>query len=147
MFVPSQITSSEKYRPNDPANFDRLSQSSALDMTHRLITRAKAIEAERPNAVSICRSSAEIREAMAAGRIAMLLHIEGAEAIDSEFKALEELYAEGLRSLGIVWSRANIFGEGAPMCCPSSPDTGPELTDAGKELVRACKKLGVLVDL
>ena len=30
---------------------------------------------------------------------------------------------------------------------PSSPDTGPGLTDAGRALVRACNGLGVLVDV
>ena len=34
-----------------------------------------------------------------------------------------------------------------PFRFPSSPDTGPGLTDAGRELVRACNSLGILVDL
>jgi membrane dipeptidase len=46
-----------------------------------------------------------------------------------------------------VWSRANAFGEGVPFAHPSSPDTGPGLTDAGVALVRRCAELGVAVDL
>jgi membrane dipeptidase len=76
-----------------------------------------------------------------------VLHIEGAEAIDPEFALLEVLYAGGLRSLGPVWSRPNAFGHGVPFRCPSSPDTGPGLTDLGKELIRRCNQLGILVDL
>ncbi|PTW60975.1 dipeptidase AC [Breoghania corrubedonensis] len=147
MFVPSHIASGQAYRPNDPANFAALEQPVAKQMTDRLMARARSMEEERPDAVAICRSSSQIRDAMAAGRIAMLLHIEGAEAIDTDFTALEEFHGRGLRSLGIVWSRANVFGAGAPMRCPSSPDTGPGLTDAGVELVRACNRLGILVDL
>ena len=30
---------------------------------------------------------------------------------------------------------------------PASPDQGPGLTDAGKALVRACNRLGILIDL
>ena len=33
------------------------------------------------------------------------------------------LYAAGLRSLGPVWSRNNIFGHGVPFAYPRSPDT------------------------
>ena len=76
-----------------------------------------------------------------------VMHIEGAEAIDTELEALDHWYAAGLRSLGLVWSRPNDFAEGVPFISPSSPDTGPGLTRAGKELVRRCGELGVLVDV
>ena len=36
---------------------------------------------------------------------------------------------------------------GGPFAFPGSPDTGPGLTDAGRALVAACNRLGVLVDL
>jgi membrane dipeptidase len=79
--------------------------------------------------------------------LAPVLHIEGAEAIDANFEFLDVLYAAGLRSLGPVWSRSNAFGHGVPFRCPSSPDTGPGLTDLGKELIGACNRLGILIDL
>ncbi|WP_321504652.1 dipeptidase [Breoghania sp.] len=147
MFVPSKIARMKEYVAGDPANHAPITQNFALDMTQRLMAQAYALEAERPSVMTICRTSADLHAAMETNRIAMLLHIEGAEAIDPEFTVLEDLYSKGLRSIGLVWSRANIFGEGAPMRCPSSPDTGAGLTDAGKELVRACNKLGVLVDV
>ena len=56
-------------------------------------------------------------------------------------------YERGLRSLGIVWSRPNAFGEGVPFRFPASPDTGPGLTDAGRKLVMECNRLGILVDV
>jgi membrane dipeptidase len=46
-----------------------------------------------------------------------------------------------------VWSRPNAFGHGVPFISPSTPDTGPGLTAAGRALVRRCAELGVLVDL
>jgi membrane dipeptidase len=49
--------------------------------------------------------------------------------------------------LGLVWSRPTIFGEGVPFHFPDSPDTGSGLTDTGKELVKACNQLGIMVDL
>lgn len=98
-------------------------------------------------AISLCRNRAEIDAAIAAGSLATVLHIEGVEAIDTDFYALEVLYAAGLRSLGPVWSRSNAFGHGVPFRFPSSPDTGPGLTDAGKDLIRICNEKRILIDL
>ena len=105
------------------------------------------IERDSNGAVAICRSSAETRGAMARGALAVLTHVEGAEAIDPDLRFLDVLHAAGLRSIGPVWSRDNIFAGGVPMRFPSSPDIGPGLTEAGFELVRACNRLRILVDL
>jgi membrane dipeptidase len=102
---------------------------------------------ERAGALCLCRSAPEIGSAMAAGTLAAVMHMEGAEAIDAEFHMLELFHAAGLRSLGPVWSRPTIFGHGVPMRFPGHPDTGPGLTDQGKALVRACNELGILIDL
>ena len=76
-----------------------------------------------------------------------VLHLEGAEAIDPALEALDLWYAAGLRSIGPVWSRPNAFAHGVPFVSPSSPDTGPGLTDAGRALIRRCSELRILVDL
>ncbi|MBS2038469.1 dipeptidase, partial [bacterium] len=81
------------------------------------------------------------------GRFASILHFEGAEAIAADLSNLEDFYSAGLRSLGPVWSRPNLFGHGVPFCFPSSPDTGPGLTRAGRELVRVCNELGIMLDV
>jgi membrane dipeptidase len=105
------------------------------------------IEQASEGRFKVCRSVAEIRDCMAQGKIAAIFHIEGAEAIDAELKSLDVLHQAGLRSLGIVWSRDNIFGSGVPFRFPSSPDTGPGLSDAGKALVRRCNELKILIDV
>ena len=97
--------------------------------------------------LQVVRRVAELESCLERGVLGVILHIEGAEAIDPGLDALEVLYRTGLRSLGVVWSRPNAFGYGVPFKFPSSPDTGPGLTDAGKALVRACNELGVLIDL
>ena len=76
-----------------------------------------------------------------------IFHIEGAEAIDENLDSLHLFHAMGLRSLGPVWSRPTVFGHGVPFRFPSSPDTGPGLTDLGFDLIRACNRLGILIDL
>ena len=86
-------------------------------------------------------------DAFREGQIAAVVHLEGAEAIRPDLSNLERWYDRGLRSIGLVWSRRNAFAEGVPFCFPSSPDTGPGLSRAGGELVRACNRLGILIDL
>ncbi len=105
------------------------------------------IEHESAGRVRICRSAGDIEACLADGALAAVLHIEGAEAIDANFELLDVLHAAGLRSLGPVWSRPNLFGHGVPFRCPSSPDIGPGLTDLGKALIGACNRLRILIDL
>ncbi|SFV32360.1 membrane dipeptidase [Devosia crocina] len=108
---------------------------------------ALLLRLEKAGSLAICRTEAELRNAVAADRLAAIFHHEGAEAIDTDFNALEVLYAAGFRSLGITWSRANAFGTGVPFRFPADPDIGPGLTDAGKELVRVCDRMGIMIDL
>jgi membrane dipeptidase len=81
------------------------------------------------------------------GRVTAIVHMEGAEPLATDLSNLESWYERGLRSVGLVWSRPNAFAEGVPFRFPSSPDTGAGLTAAGRELVQACNRLGILVDL
>lgn len=101
----------------------------------------------RPDALRVVRSPFELDEALDRGALAVMMHLEGCEAISDDLDELELLHAAGLRSLGPVWSRTNAFGTGVDFRFPASPDMGPGLTDAGKALVRACDELGVVVDL
>lgn len=88
-----------------------------------------------------------IEAARRGGVFAIVLHMEGAEAIGPDLDGLEQFYSQGLRSLGLVWSRPNIFGHGVPFAYPRSPNIGPGLSDMGRELVRACNRLGIMVDV
>jgi membrane dipeptidase len=98
-------------------------------------------------AVALCKTTAEISAAIDRKALAVVLHLEGCEAIDGDLNFLEVLYAAGLRSLGPVWSRNNIFGDGVPFQFPAGPDLGDGLTAAGEKLVSACNDMKILVDL
>jgi membrane dipeptidase len=121
--------------------------ATAQRTTQAILARLQRLARDPRAGLAVCRSVAEIRTCLAAGTIAAVFHIEGAEAIDPDLDALETYHAAGLRSLGLVWSRSNAFGHGVPFRFPSPPDTGPGLTDAGKALVRACNELAILIDL
>src|SRR5256885_9232153 len=97
--------------------------------------------------VRVARSAHDVETALKGGPLAAILHFEGAEPVEPDLRNLDELYDRGLRSLGLVWSRPNAFAEGVAFRFPSTPDTGPGITDAGRRLVRACNEAGILVDL
>nr|MBA3447918.1 dipeptidase [Pseudaminobacter sp.] len=124
---------------------DPLERAPSLDIAIEKFAIAHRIE--RAGGWKICRNSADIDQAMAEQKFAAVLHMEGCEPIGADLAALEMFYASGLRSLGPVWSRNNIFAHGVPFAYPMSPDTGPGLTDIGREMVRECNRLGVLIDL
>lgn len=116
--------------------------------SHAPAIAERLADLERREELAIARAIDDVDAALAdSSPPVAVMHIEGAEAIDPGLEALGEWYARGLRSLGPVWSRSNEFGHGVPFAFPSSPDTGPGLTDRGKALVAACAGLGVLVDL
>ncbi|HLY22508.1 MAG TPA: dipeptidase [bacterium] len=119
-------------------------QSEMLSMFGRLLEIAQASGGR----VRIVRTAGEIQTCLDGGTFAMLLHLEGAEPLDPEGRALEVFYAAGLRSVGLTHARRNAFSTGVPTrAFPSSPDLGPGLTEAGKTLVRQLNKRKVMIDL
>lgn len=150
VFVPSPVDLDEKFDAMTQPSYD-LPLPEMIDWEDAvpvvLNQAAILFELERLGALKVCRSAADIRAAMDAGIMAAVFHIEGAEGIDSDLHTLDVLYAAGLRSLGPVWSRPNVFGEGVPFRFPSGPDIGSGLTDFGIRLVRRCNELGIMVDL
>ncbi|MGD9918844.1 MAG: dipeptidase [Paenirhodobacter sp.] len=146
-------------RAHDDPDFDRVMRTppfalplpeevpyaTALPIAMAMVGHLKWME--RTGHLAICTSVAEIRAAMAAGKIAAILHFEGCEPILPDLDALHVWHAAGLRSLGPVWSRPTAFGHGVPFAFPSSPDTGDGLTEAGKRLVKECNALKIMLDL
>jgi membrane dipeptidase len=122
-------------------------QPYALEYTIRMASHLFRLEEESAGRFKVVRSAAEVEECLRNGVLAAILHAEGAEFIDPHLHALDVLAAAGLKSLGLVWSRANAFGTGVPFNFPGTPDIGPGLTEAGQALVRCCNGLRVLIDL
>ena len=128
-------------------DFQPPEQPAALAETLGMARLLFDIEKAAPDRLKVCRSASEIRTAMTEGQFAAVLHIEGVEAIGPDLDALHVLHQAGLRTLGPVWSRPNIFAHGVPFRFPSSPDIGPGLTDSGRDLIKACNELKIMVDL
>jgi len=124
-----------------------ISSKQALPSTMAMAAILMRIERASQGKFKICRTARDLKSCLASGTIAAVMHIEGAEPIDRDFNSLDVLYAAGLRSIGIVWSRPNIFAHGVPFRFPATPDTGPGLTELGKALIKTCNERRIAIDL
>jgi membrane dipeptidase len=110
----------------------------------RQLDCARRLATEHPADLVLTRTAPEMRQARAAGRIALFLGVEGSYAIDADVEAgVERLAAAGVRFLGPLWERDS----GAGTSCRTHPRADRGLTDAGRALVRACNARGILLDV
>jgi membrane dipeptidase len=112
----------------------------ALDQIARLYA-----EVDQSDRFAICKSKQEISQARAAGKIALLITMEGVEPLGVDLDLLRVFYELGLRSLSLTHVRRNAAGDGALFAATGSPGDG--LTAFGRDLVRECERLGVIIDL
>lgn len=124
-----------------------LSTEFAYATSQTCFDRLDATVAEVPGDFVMARTFAEVQAGLDRGAVVAIAHFEGAEALGDDLRHFDHFYDRGLRSVGPVWSRQNAFGTGVPFAYPAGPDIGPGLTDAGRELVRACDSRGVVIDL
>lgn len=124
-----------------------LDSAYALRRTMAAVGLLFRIEDRSDGTFQVVRTAAELQRCLDAGVMAAVLHLEGADAIDTDFDALVVLHRAGLRSLGLVWGRPNAFAEGVMAQFGRSPDTGPGLTPVGRDLVRVCNDLRIMLDV
>jgi membrane dipeptidase len=152
IYVPSPSTGLDymalmKQAPFEVPLPDMLTPEMAQPVALAMAGHLHWMERAAPNDFAVCRSATAVRETFGKGKIAAVMHMEGAEAIGADLDALYLFHDMGLRSIGPVWSRPTVFGHGVPFKFPGTPDTGPGLTEAGKDLVRLCNELGIMIDL
>ena len=89
----------------------------------------------------LCRTAEEVRKANAAGKVAALLSVEGAEILGCSIERLREARErDGLAMINLCWNSDNAL-------CGAAMDSGSGLTDAGRAFVRAAQDVCVAVDL
>src|SRR5207249_1672245 len=112
----------------------------ALDQIARLY--AETATSER---FAICKNYREIQEAPETGKIAFLITMEGIEPLGTDLNQLRVFYELGVRSIGLTHTRSNAAGHGGIFAATGSQPEG--LTAFGRDVVRECEALGVIIDL
>jgi membrane dipeptidase len=102
-------------------------------------------EAEQSARFTICKTYQEIVHARTDEKIALLITMEGVEPLGRDLDLLRVFYELGVRSIGLTHARSNAAGAGGIFASSGSSPAG--LTPFGREVVRQCEALGVMVDL
>jgi membrane dipeptidase len=99
-------------------------------------------EAAQTPEVALCRSGAEIDAALADGKIALLLALEGTPGIGADVELFGVMHRLGVRLVSFThWSRA-LLAEGS-----ADEATGSRLPAAGVRAVGELERLGILLDV
>ncbi len=111
-----------------------------LDQIARLYT-----EANQSKRCLICRSHDEIARALDSQKIGFLITMEGVEPLGDDLDLLRAFYELGVRAIGLTHARTNAAGHGGIFAASGSSPNG--LTSFGRDVVRECERLGIIVDL
>ena len=92
--------------------------------------------------LALASNSSEVRAARAAGKVAVLMGVEGGHAIDNDLALLREFHARGVRYMTLTHNAATEWAD-------SSNDAPRHngLTDFGREVIREMNRLGMMVDV
>jgi membrane dipeptidase len=90
----------------------------------------------------LIRTPADIPAGPDARRLGVMLSIEGTEPLAADLGILRLMYQLGLRAVGLTWFGRTMAADGT-----GEEDAGGGLTRFGRELVRECNRLGILVDV
>ncbi|HET9878091.1 MAG TPA: dipeptidase [Candidatus Limnocylindria bacterium] len=105
------------------------------------IQLARRMIASFPEALAFCRTADEVEAAMAAGRVASLLGMEGGHVIEGSLDVLGAFRELGAAYLTLTHSRTTDWAD----ACTDAP-RHDGLSPFGREVVREMNRLGMLVD-
>jgi len=95
-----------------------------------------------PDQIGVATNGDEVRALRSQNKLAAILSIEGAIAIESDLGVLRMLHRLGLREMNLVHNLANNIGD-----VMYTTGKGSGLTDYGRELVTEMNWLGIVIDL
>jgi membrane dipeptidase len=121
---------------------DTFRPEGALRQTLRMIECAHVLAEGNADAVRICHDGAQIDEALALGRIALVLAMESMPGIDESVELISTVHRLGVRVASIAhWGRTALAdGSG-------QDGTGSKLTSHGVEALQEMERLGMIFDV
>ncbi|QNN53814.1 dipeptidase [Nocardioides mesophilus] len=119
-----------------------LTGEAAVRATHEQIDFVHALAASFPDDLALCTSAAQVEAAVASGRVASLIGMEGGHSIDSSLEVLREMHRRGARYLTLTHNENTPWADSAT----DAPVLGG-LSAFGRDVVAEMNRLGMFVDL
>jgi membrane dipeptidase len=113
-----------------------------LRQTLRQMAALKREADLNPDDLAICRSGEEIGAAVADGKVALVIAMEGALAVGSDEALVETFYELGVRMISFTHMGRTLLADGS-----GEDGTGSRLPRAGVAVLREMERLGILFDV
>jgi len=114
----------------------------ALRQTVRMIEAAHRLAELNRDHVALCTDGAQIDHALAAGRIALVLALEGCTGIGPDVELLATVHRLGVRMVSLTHFGRSVFADGS-----AEDGTQSRLTAVGVAAVSELERLGIVVDV
>jgi membrane dipeptidase len=116
-----------------------------IDLTRRVVEG-------HPKDLMMAASVADIRAAKRAGKMAVLMGIEGGHAIEDSLAVLREMYRAGIRYMTLTHTNTNHWADSSgpfyePDFDPRKSAVHGGLSSFGNEVVKEMNRLGMIVDV
>lgn len=119
-----------------------LPAAQQVTATLEQIDFVQRLAAAYPQDLRLASTAAQARAAMAEGRIASLMGVEGGNQINDSLAVLRQYARLGARYMTLTWNVTTTWADSAT----DAPQHGG-LSDFGREVVREMNRIGMLVDL
>jgi membrane dipeptidase len=126
------------------ATYARAVPDGSYAQAQREVEVVRAWVDRHPGALVFATTAADVVRAKRAGRVAILIGVEGGHAIENSLERLQELYARGVRYLTLTWNNGNDWA-GSSIGVEGTRTGG--LTAFGETVIREMNRLGMLVDV
>jgi membrane dipeptidase len=121
---------------------DDFRPEGALRQTLRMVEAAHRVAEENADVVTLCTSGADVDAAVTAGRVALVLALEGCEAVGVDVEMLGTLARLGVRMASFTHFGRTALADGS-----AEDSAGSRLTAAGVAALELLERLGVLMDV
>jgi membrane dipeptidase len=121
---------------------DEYRPEGALRQTLKMLEAGWTVAEQCADEVALCLTGSDVDAAVAAGKVALVLALEGCEAVGRDVELLSVLYRVGVRIASLTHFGRTLLADGS-----GEDAAGSRLTRAGVEAVAVMEELGMLLDV